>query len=679
MQGRRPLEKPSVCSLDCPDTCSLTVTVEGDRITRVRGSRANPFTRGTICNKVTRYPELVHGPLRLRTPLKRNGPKGQGRFVPITWEEALDVIHAEFTAIMRRHGPQAIAPLNYAGPHGQLAGGSMDLRFFHRLGASRLNRAALCGGVRSEAYAATFGKVPAMRPELLAQARLIVVWGFNVSVSGLHLMPLLNAAKQEGARLVVVDPRRTKVAEQAHLHLALRPGTDVLLAFALAGELERGGGLDRDFIARHVLGAEDYLARARTVSTEEAAAGCGVPAEQIRQLAQWYREASPAAIVCGNGLERNRNGGAGLRAIFALPALAGKFGVPGGGVMNGASQAFPKTTARLHGEAMIPPGTRTLNIVAMGRHLAERDLAPPIEGLFIYNHNPLIVHPDQNTLKRGLLREDLFTVVCEVSHTDTVDYADVVLPAASDFEHGDLFTAYGQHYVQRAAAVIPPVGEALPNTEIFRRLARRFGFTEPALQASDEDLMDDALDGADPRLRGIKPSRLPPGRAVAMDFGGAPAALMLTVAPQTPSGKIELKSGDLEEKYGRGLPGYVAVASPYPLTLISPSSDERISSTFGGLAASDATWLEMHPEDALTRGLKSGQTVRVWNERGEVRLPLKVTAAVRPGVVCSPKGAWMRTSDNGQTISALAPATQADLCEGACFNDARVEVGGPTP
>ncbi len=668
------IDKPAVCPLDCPDTCSLTVTVEDGKITRVRGSKANPFTRGVICNKVTRYPQLIHGPDRLTTPLKRSGAKGEGRFAAISWEEALDRIHAGFAASIARHGPQSIVPLNYAGPHGQLALGSMDMRFFHKLGASRLNRVALCGGVRTEAYLGTFGAVPALRPDTLGAAKLIVAWGFNVSVSGLHLMPLINEARQRGAKIVVVDPRRTKVAEQADLHLPILPGTDVILAFALAAELERSGGLDRAFIAQHVAGADEFLARARSRSLDEAAALCGVPAEQIRTLARWYAESAPAAICCGNGLERNRNGGAGMRAIFALPALAGKFGVAGGGVMNGCGFAFPKTTARLQGEHLIPPGTRTLNIVDIGQHLLDRQLAPPIGGLLVYNHNPVIVHPDQNTLRRGLLREDLFTVVCELTRTDTVAYADIVLPAASDFEHGDVFTAYGTHYLQRSAAAIPPVGQALPNTEIFRRLARRFGFTGPEFTATDEQLMDEAFALDDPRLKGRRPSRLPLTEALPMEFDGKDAVLFQTVFPKTPSGKVELSSSYLEGKYGLPLPDYVPLPATLPLLLISPSSDQRTTSTFGGLTASDATWLEMHPKDAAARKLKAGDWVRMWNGLGEVHLPLRITDAIRPGVVCSPKGAWLRTSDNGQTVSALVPTHKADLSGGACFNDTRVEV-----
>ena len=419
--------------------------------------------------------------------------------------EALDLIYERFTAISQAFGPQAILPFNYAGPHGLLAGGSMDLRFFHQLGATRLARRPLCGGIKAEAFAGTYGAVPTMRPEHVAQARLIIVWGNNITVSQLHLMPLINAARKNGAKLVVVDPRRIQVARQADLHVAVKPGTDVVLAWALAAELERIGGLDHDFMAQHVLGAEAFLEQARRLSLAEAAAECGVPESQIRQLAEMYKTISPAVICPGNGPERNQNGGSGLRAVFALPALAGKFGVLGGGLLQGASAAFPKTLARLQGEELIVPGTRTLNIVTIGRDLLDPTLDPPIKGVFIYNHNPVIVHPDQNTMKRALAQEELFTVACDVVMTDSVRYADVVLPACSHFEHAELYAAYGQHFLQRAEPVIPPVAESLPNTEIFRRLAARFGFTEAAFQATDAELMDAAMALDDPRLQGFTP------------------------------------------------------------------------------------------------------------------------------------------------------------------------------
>ena len=667
---------PSVCPLDCPDTCSLAVTVEDGRVVKVRGSAANPLTAGVLCNKVARsFPDFVHGENRLRHPLRRTGARGEGRFERISWDHALDAVHANFARIIARHGAEAIVPLNYAGPHGMLADASMDRRFFHRLGASMLHRTPMCGGIRNEAWLGTFGAVPGMPPQQIEHANLIVAWGNNVTVTNLHLMPLIKRAKNaNGAKVVVIDPKRIKLAEQADTYLAVRPGTDVVLAFAIACEIERTGGLDRDFIARHVHGFESFMAEARAFPAERAAQVCGVPAEAIEALASLYRESTSAAITIGNGLERNRNGGSGIRAIFALPTLAGKFGVPGGGLVMGAGHAFPKTPARLTRPDLAPEGTRTLDILDLGRHLTEDDIDPPVRGLFIYNHNPLIVHPEQNRMRRGLMREALFIVGCEVAMTDSMAYCDIVLPACSHFEHDDIFPAYGHHYLQRAEPIIPQVGEALPNTEIFRRLAARFGFEEPAFAASDLDLMDDALDAEDPRMKGTRPRSLATDRALLMEIDGDEAGLFTNVFPATPSGKVELVSSVLDERHGQPLPSYRPLDSDYPLSLITPASDKRITSIFGGLESSGATTpLEMHPGDARARGLESGLWVRVWNEHGEVRLPLEVSEAVRPGCVYASKGAWLRTSDNGQTVSALAPATKADL-GGACFNDARVEV-----
>ena len=675
------VERPSVCPLDCPDTCSLSVTVEAGRITKIRGSRANPYTAGVLCAKVPEsYPEFVHGPDRLITPLRRVGAKGEGRFERISWDQALHLIHARCTAVIAEHGPQAIMPLNYAGPHGLLAGGSMDLRFFHRLGATLLDRSPLCGGIRTEAWTGTFGAAPGIPPEQVEHSKLIVAWGYNVTWSGLHLTPLIDRARRAGARLVVVDPKRTKIAERADLFLPVRPGTDVVLAWAIAADLERRGGIDRAFVDRHVAGYEEFMGRARPWTIAAAARECGLTESAIQQFADWFRTLAPVAIAVGNGLERNQNGGSGIRAVFALPALAGKFGVTGGGLVNGARAAFPRTPAKLARPDLVPKGTRTLNIVDVGRHLTDATLAPPLKAVFIYNHNPLVVHPDQNRMRRGLAREDLFVIGSDVVMTDSLAYADVVLPASSHFEYHDIYAAYGQHWLQRAEPVIPPQGESLPNTEIFRRLARRFGYTESIFTATDAELMDDAVDPADARLGGVRPSALPLDRALPMRFGGEDAILFKNVKPATPSGKVELASSYLHGKYDQRLPDFRPFRTPAPLILITPASDERITSTFGGLPASDETPpLEMHPDDARARGLADGMRVRVWNELGEVHLPLRITDAIRPGVVCSLKGAWFRTSDNGQTVSALAPTHHADISGGACYNDTRVEVAAYRP
>ncbi len=673
-------ERPSVCTFDCPDTCSLSVTVEDQRIVKVRGSSAAPYTDGVICNKVAQeMTGFVHGPQRLLHPLRRTGPKGSGQFERISWDAALDEVHRRVSQTIRDFGAQAVMPLNYAGPHGFLAGDSMSMRFFNRLGATQLYRRGLCGGVRTEAWAGTYGAVPGCPPEFAEQADLNVIWGNNATVTNLHVVSGARRAMRKGGRLVVVDPLRTKIAEQADLHLALRPGTDVLLAFALATELERAGAFDHGFIARHVLGADDFMALARAWPAARAAEACGLAEEQILTFARWLAEAERLVLTPGNGLERGRNGGSGIRASIALPALLGKLG-RGSGIVLGASNAFPKTVARLQRPDLIPEGTRTINLIDVGRHLALDDMDPPLRAVFIYNHNPIVVHPDQNLMRRGLAREDVFAVGIELAMTESMAHCDVVLPAASHFECDDLYPSYGHHWLQRAEPVIPPVGESLPNTEIFRRLAARFGFDDPCFAATDAELMDDAIDAADPRLGGIQPSRVPTTQALQMKGpDGRDLVLFENVFPATPSGRIELKSESLAARWGEAalLPSWRNGPSELPLMLISPASDKRISSTLGGLAPSAAPpVLRMHPHDAARRGLRSGIEVRIWNQLGEVILPLAVTDAVRPGVVACEKGAWLATSRTGQTISALVSARmRADLAEGACFNDTRVEVG----
>jgi anaerobic selenocysteine-containing dehydrogenase len=675
------LERASVCTLDCPDTCSLTVTVDDGRLVKVRGSDALPYTEGVICTKVAHHSDaFVHGPSRLLYPLRRTGPRGAGEFARITWDEALDLIHARVVKVIERFGPQAVMPLNYAGPHGMLSYDSMSLRFFHKLGASQLFRGALCGAVRNEAWAGTFGNAPGIGPEAAGDAALNVIWGNNATVSNLHLVRQARAAKRKGGRLAVIDPLRTKIAAQADLHLAPVPGTDVVLGFALAVELERLGAHNRDFIAAHVLGYDEYMAAARKWPVATAAEVCRVRADDIRKLARWMAEADPLVIAPGNGLERGMNGGSTVRVVIALPALMGKLNGRSGIVL-GARNAFPKTPATLARTDLIPPGTRTFNILDVGRHLERDDIDPPVRAVFIYNHNPIVVHPDQARMQRALKREDIFLVGIEIAMTESVRHCDVVLPAATHFECDDLYAAYGHHWLQRAEAAIPPVGEALPNTEIFRRLAARFGFDDPCFKASDLELMDDAVDNADPRMQGIKASKISPRTALRMAAPDRrPLALFDNAFPATPSGKVELVSETLAQRWGESarLPTYrPRDHARFPLALISPASDQRISSTlFGaGGAAGEAPPLFMHPRDALARGLKGTKRVRVFNERGAVILPLKVTDAVAPGVVASEKGAWLATSPTGSTISALVSADdRADLAQGACFNDTAVEV-----
>jgi anaerobic selenocysteine-containing dehydrogenase len=418
---------------------------------------------------------------------------------------------------------------------------------------------------------------------------------------------------------------------------------------------------------------------ARQWPSETASELCGIRAEDIRTLAQWMAEANPLVMAPGNGLERGRNGGSGIRAAIALPALMGKLD-RSNGIVLGARGAFPRTPDKLTRRDLVPAGTRTLNINDVGRHLESDDLDPPLRALFIYNHNPIVVHPDQNRIKRGLAREDVFLVGIEIAMTESMQHCDIVLPAATHFECDDLYPAYGHHWLQRAEPAIPLFAECLPNTEIFRRLAARFGFDDACFEATDRELMDDAVDASDPRLRGIKPSEISTTQALRMGSeDGRPLALFDNVMPATPSGKIELVSDVLAQRWGPSArsPAFRPRDDRFPLSLVSPASDKRISSTLlgAGGAVGDVPPLLMHPLDAEVRGLGLATRVRVWNDRGAVILPLHVTDAIRPSVVSSEKGAWLATSSTAQTISALVSADQkADLAEGACFNDTAVEV-----
>ena len=672
-----PSTKPSVCPLDCPDTCSLSVSVIDNQIVKIRGTHTNPYTAGAICEKVAKYyPAFVHGEYRLRQPLKRTGERGSGQFEPISWDQALDLVYKGISDAIDQFGPQSVLPLNYAGPHGLISMGSMDLRFFHRLGASLLDRGPLCGIVRGSAYTSLFGNSPGMPPEQVAQADVIAVWGNNVTVSNLHLARVIKCAREKGAKLIVVDPKRTRIAEQAHLYLQIKPGTDVVLALALAAELERRNAFDRGFIDTWVQDFDRYMQPAREYSVTDALEICGLNAGQFDQLATHYAGAKTLALSIGNGIERGHSGGSALRAIMSLNALTGQLGRLGAGIFAKPGFAFPLTKDLLQRPDLTPAGTRTLNIVDVGRHLLDDQLDPPIKAVFIYNHNPVCTHPDQNRLRRGLSREDLFVVGCDVVMTDSMAYADVILPACSHFEFDDIYPSYGHSYLQRAKPVIPPVGDSLPNTEIFRRLAARFGFDEALFKEDDHALMDAAVDPTDSRLMGHRPSSLPIDQAIVMNtHDDEPVLMCNTVKPATRSGKIELFSDELEQAYGYGLPRYDAVDGELPLKLISPSSSKRTNTTFGGDAASQSPEvIEINPKDANARGIKEGQKIKLWNSIGEVELSARITDAVAVGVVYSPKGTWLKTSTTGQTVNALISADlKTDIMQGACYNDTFVD------
>ncbi|MEM7251749.1 MAG: molybdopterin-dependent oxidoreductase [Pseudomonadota bacterium] len=671
-----PTQSPAVCPLDCPDTCSLSITHDGAQILGIRGSNVNPFTAGRVCQKVVKgYPEFTHGPNRLRYPMRRIGRKGSGEFERIEWDDAIELAYRGLARAVDQFGPQAVVPFNYAGPHGMLADGSMDRRFFHRLGASLLDRGTLCGGIRSLAYSSLFGTMPGAGPEQLTHAQLIVVWSNNVTVSNLHLTRVIDAARRQGARLVVIDPKRIKIADRADLFIPIRPGTDVVLAYALANELERLDAIDQDFVSTWTLGFDRFMAKAREYPVARAANICGVPASDIRTLAEWYARANPAALAIGNGMERSLTGGASLRAAMALPALAGKFGIEGGGLAAKPGSAFPRTTDRLQRTDWIPTGTRTLNILDISRHIVEDDIDPPVRGLVIYNHNPVATHPDQRRMRKALAHPDLFTLGIEIANTDSMAFADVILPAAGPFEIHDIYGSYGQQYLQRAEPVISPVGESLANTEIFRRLAARFGFNEIDFTEDDLQLIDASLDRNDPKLMGLKPSEIPLDQAVHMRIDGETIVAFKNAFPTTSSGKVELYSEALEQAFGAGLPEFKQMNTEFPLQLITPSSALRTNATFGGVSAGSAPEIiELHPNDATARDLVDGDAVRVFNDLGETQLTVRVSHATREGVAYSPKGVWLDASAVDHTVNALVHDLRSDIADGACFNNTYVDV-----
>ncbi len=663
----------SVCPLDCPDTCSLAVEVSNSEVVKVKGSKANPFTAGVICSKVARlYPEFVHGPNRLTSPLKRTGRKGAGEFTPISWEEALDTIFERFSSIIDNYGAEAVAPFNYSGPHGMLAGGSMDMRFFYELGATRLDRGPLCAGIWATAWASVYGALPGIPSDQIQHSKLVVVWGNNTAVSNLHFHRVLKGFRENGGKVIVVDPRRTKIASQADLHIALKPGTDVVLALAVAALLEKNDGIDHDFVEQHVLGFDDYMAEARKYDPETAAEICGVSREDIECMAEMYQSLSPAALNVGIGPERNRSGGAGIRAALALPALAGKFGVKGGGLIGNSGGLYPKTKDRLQANDLIDKTTRIVNILDVPELTTVDD--NPLKALFIYNHNPVAVHPKQGRMLAALENVDLYVVGLDVELNDSMKYADIVLPACTHFEHDDIYPAYGQQYLQKAEAVIPPVGSALPNTQVFRLLAERFGFADDLFTASDAQLMDDALDSSNPKMQGRIGSEMVNGEALDMITGDDYNVLFNKLMPSTPSGKVELRSESMQQQFGQAIPVFQEIESDYALTLLSPSSTKRINATFGGSASAGVEVLDMHPDDASKRFLIEGQTVELYNELGRVHLILHITDEVRPGVVSAAKGAWLKDSPTGQSVNALISGVKSDIADGACYNDARIEV-----
>jgi anaerobic selenocysteine-containing dehydrogenase len=688
--GRRTLKV--VCPHDCPDTCVMTVDVEEGRAVGIGGDPDHRFTGGFLCAKVNQYLDRVYSPDRILHPLRRVGRKGEGRFARISWDEALDEIADRFRAVIASHGPQAILPYSYAGNMGLLSYGSMDRRFFHALGASHLAR-TICSSAGGAGLKVTVGKSLGFDPEAIVHARFIVAWGANIVSSNVHLWPFIEEARRRGARFVAVDPYRSRTAEKADRHLALLPGTDAALALGVMHVLFRDGLFDADYLARYTVGADELRARAAEWIPERAARETGLSVAEVEWFAHEYGTTRPSAIRLNYGLNRHAGGGMAVRTIACLPAITGDWRHPGGGVLLSTSGTFPTDNGALERPDLATPGTRTLNMSQLGRVLTDRTLAPPVQALFVYNSNPAAVAPEQEKVREGLAREDLFTVVHELFATDTVDFADVVLPATTTLEHYDLHKAYGHLYLSLSRPAIAPLGESKANTDLFRLLAARMGLDHPSLRDSDEDMARQAMQWEHPNLRGITFERLEREGSVRLSVDDPHAPFAEGGFP-TPSGKCELFAAGLEGQGLDPLAGYTPpresvlsapdLAKRYPLAFISPPAHHFLNSTFSAqpvfVRRESEPRLTLHPEDAAARGIRDGEMVRCFNDRGSFLATAEVSDAARPGVVVGLSIWWSKMCPGGRNANAVTGQELTDMGGGATFYDCLVEVAAaPAP
>lgn len=654
----------------------MRVTVEGGRVVKVQGDPDHPTTHGALCQKVSRYAERTYHPERVLRPLKRLGPKGSGQFVEVGWDEALDDIAQRLRAIAARD-PQAILPYSYAGTMGLVQGESMAARFFHRLGASLLDR-TICASAGGEALAATYGGKVGMHVEHFAESRLIVVWGSNSIASNLHFWSYAQQAKRAGAKLVCIDPRRTETADKCHQHIQLLPGTDGALALGLMHELIRHDWLDHDYIERHTQGWPALRERALQWPPERAAAVCGITADEVRGLARDYALTRPAAIRLNYGMQRVRGGGNAVRLVAILPCLTGAWRHRAGGLLLSSSGWFPVRRAALQRPDLLGGRRpRTINMSTIGDDLLREfspGFGPRIEAVVVYNSNPVAVAPESPKVVRGFQREDLFTVVLEHFMTDTADLADYVLPATTQLEHLDVHTSYGHTYALINEPAIAPLGQARPNTEIFRQLAARMGFDEPCFADSDEDLARQAFAREDvdfAQLREVGWVKLPLPEAPFAE-GGFP----------TPSGRCRIDAP------GLGVPDHVPnhegpeaapeLVARYPLAMISPPARNFLNSTFVNVKSlrdiEGQPLLEIHPEDAAARGIADGDLVRIYNDRGEYRCLARVCDRARPGVVNGLGIWWRKLGPAGTNVNEVTHQRLTDIGRAPCFYDVRVEV-----
>ncbi len=684
----------AACPHDCPDACGTLITVEDGRATRIQGDPAHPITQGFLCAKVAKYIDRVYSPDRVLYPMRRIAAKGTGgadAFERITWDEALDEVVARLKQISAEFGSEAVLPYSYGGNLGVVNSGSMDMRFFYRLGASQLLR-TICSTPGEEAIASIYGRKVGTEPEQFRHSKYIVAWASNIHANSVHLWPFVEEARHNGAKLVVIDPYRTRTARVADWHIRINPSTDVALAMGMMHIILRDGLHDEDYIARYADGFDELQRRLPKYTPKQVSEWTGIPAKDIERLAHEYATERPASIRLNYGIQRTTNGGAAVRAVCMLPVITGSWKEVGGGLQLSLSGAFGLNTAALERTDLMqksPLGrdARSINMVELGKALTEVN-DPPVKSLFVYNCNPAAVCPEHNLVVRGLKRTDLFTVVHEQFFTDTTDYADILLPATTFFEQKDLVKAYGHFFLQVSQQAIEPLGECRPNVELFRELALRMGFDDACFRETVDEMIDSALASGAPQLARITRERLEREPQVRLNLHGDESDkpwLPFAEGFPTANGKARIYDGSLIEQgmdpvadfVPPGESRHTPTARRYPLELLARKGDNFLNSTFVNLPGMQKlerqNELEMSRTDAESRGIRDGDRVRVFNERGEIALTARVDGAVAAGVVGAKLG-WAKLSEGGVNINVLTSARLADLGGGATFYATLVEV-----
>jgi len=668
----------SVCSLDCPDTCSVLVKIENGHATKLRGNPDHPVTRGFLCGKVAQYLDRQYSPARLRYPQRRVGAKGEGRFERVSWDEALDIIAERLKSIAADYGSESILPYSYAGTMGLLNNAGMDRRFFHRLGASRLDR-TICSAAGTAALNATLGLRYGTDPEQFRESKLIIAWGANIHGTNVHLWPFIVEARRRGAKLYVIDPVRTRTASLADRHFTINPGSDLALALGMMHVIIAEKLYDADYVERYTNGFEALCDLASAYPPERVASLTGIAKEDIIQLAREYATIRPAAIRLNLGVQRSERGGSAVRAIAALPALTGSWREVGGGLQLSVSQAFQFNRAGVEMRELqhiaLGGDARIVNMVELGHALTELN-DPPVKAIVVYNSNPGAIAPNHNRVIKGFNREDLFTVVLEQFQTDTADYADILLPATTFLEHTDLYLAYGHYYLQFARAALAPEGEARSNVEVFRELALRCGFTDFCFQDSEDDMIRTLLDSGHPFLDGITLERLEREHSIRLNIPN-PFLPFAEGGFGTPSGRCEFGAETLDyTPPEESRLGSKCLRARFPLEVVSSKNDDSMNSTFGNRARTDeqTSVLHIHHGDAQERSIVDGDRVRVYNDRGSVILTASVDGVVPPGVVRAPSVRWAKLSEGSVNVNVLTSERLTDIGGGATFYSCLAQV-----